>query len=164
MDVELQPFYLGIYESMSQYTWDLDALKAFYDVGYGERLYKNVSVKVIDKEKQIFSCLRKREEVPVIKLDSLILKKNIDVDFTTHSIIVLGLNDEMGGEMGWIRTEGDYYHLYIVAFDEYNMSTGHPHPVATSFVVPKIATSSKFTLTVIHKQNRTEAEDWLRKI
>ena len=34
MDVELQPFYLGRYESTFQYTWNLDALKAFYDVGY----------------------------------------------------------------------------------------------------------------------------------
>ena len=163
MDVELQPFYLGRYESTFSYTWNLDALKAFYNVGHEERLYKNVNIKVINKEKHIFSCLRK-SEFPILKPDSLILKKTIDVDFTRHSIILLGLNDEMGSEMGRIRTEGDCYHLYVVAFDENNMSTGHPHPVATSFVVPKIATSSKFALTVIHKKNRTEAENWLRKI
>lgn len=163
MDVELQPFYLGRYESTFQYTWNLDALKAFYDVGYEECLYKNVSVLVINKEKQLFSYLRK-SEFPILRPDSLMLNKNIDVDFATHSIIVLGLNDEMGREMGWIRTEGDCYHLYVVAFDENNMSIGQPHPVATSFVIPKIATSSKFALTVIHKKNRTEAENWLRAI
>lgn len=163
MDVELQPFYLGRYESTFQHTWDLDKVKAFYDVGYEERLYKNVSVKVINKEKHIFSCLRE-SEIPVLRPDSLILNKNIDVDFTTHSIIVLGLNDEMGNRyIGRIRTEGNCYHLYVVSFMEDNMWIEQLTPTAESFIIPKIATSSKFILTIKLVQNRTEAEDWLRK-
>lgn len=162
IDVELQSFNLIRYNSTFQYTWNLDKVKAFYDVGYEECLYKDIRIKVINDEKSIFSSLRE-SEFPVSIPDSLL--KNLDVDFTTHSIIVLGLNDEMGNlKMGWIRTEGDCYHLYVVSFKENNMWIEQLIPTAESFIVPKIATSSKFALTVICVKNRTEAENWLRAI